>query len=786
MTGLRRWRASALLAVLVAVLALLVVPPGPARAECSVANPQDCLPGGGSGGPVDCKEAPAAAAPDTGMAGWFVRAPEEPPSGDPFADDPVVSTYDVYGYAGLEFSTYDLGCGPGAIRNPKAEASDVIANLLYTPALWLVALDNSVREYAYQPDSMWGWTNDLIQRASDALRDRIFSAWGGLALAAVGVWLLWGSRRGNFSDAVATAGWAVLVMVLVTAVAAWPLKASTVADASLTGALGQISAGLSSQDPGDDRDPARRASGVLTDTVLYEQWLRGTLGSADSETAQKYGPDLYRARALSWQEAAAVRSDPAQRRRIIAAKAKLWVDTAAAVQREDPDAYQYLTGKKGPERVGAALIALLAAFAVTPFDLVASLLILIAFLIVRLAVAFLPILGTIGLLRPTSGPLRGLLRTVVAALINCVVFGAGSAVFLLATDLITGTRSLAGWQQVFLIWVVGLVLWLLLRPYRRLTQLAGKDPIAELTGGFGSMQRRLLGDLRQLAIGSAGTYLGGTAALEADEERRMAAAGGAAGARQDRRPESWSRAAPGERRVPAGAYGSGAYGSGAYGDGTAPGPTGGGRGVPALGGGVPGGGVPGGGVPGGGVPGGTVPGGAGEWGGRTRGRPRSGPDGPGVDGRGTTGPGGGDADRDGAWAGAGESAGRHPARLPAAAAAVVVGARLTEEGTGSERVYRPGGPSSPGYDRLSYAEPEVLGGEEVYVLYRPDSGFRTTAADLGQEIRAELRVHAETIRPVGAQLDGAARSVGQAAETVRTATSSQDAAARATAEHGRR
>jgi len=761
-------RAAALLAVLVAALALLVAPAAPARAECSVANPQDCLPGSGTGGPVDCKEAPPAAAPDTGMAGWFLRSPKSPPVGDPFGPDPTVSTYDVYGYAGLEFSTYDLGCGPGAIRNPKAEASDVIANLLYTPALWLVALDNSIREYAYQPDSMWGWTNDLIRRASDALRDRIFSAWGGLALAAVGLWLLWGSRRGDFSDAAATAGWAVFVMVLVTAVAAWPLKASTAADRALTSTLGQVSAAMSAESPGDSRDPARRASGVLTRTVLYEQWLRGTLGSADSETARRHGPALYRARALSWQEAEAVRTDPAQRERILAAKARLWVDTAAQVQREDPDAYQYLTGKKGTERVGAALIALLAALAVTPFDLMASLLILVAFLIVRLAVAFLPIIGTIGLLRPTSGPLRGLLRTVVAALLNCVVFGAGSAVFLLAVELITGTRSLAGWQQVFLIWVVGLVLWLLLRPYRRLTQLAGKDPVSELALGLGSARRRVFGDLRQLALGTAGAYLGGSAALDAHDAKQRAAAGGVAGAGGAGRPESWSRVPVGALRVPERPEG---IATDRYAEGTA-----------AASGPAPGGTE----TPAGAAAAATGPGalaGASAHLGPSRG---------GAAGAGGAGPDGTGARREGAHrveGGTGPDARPDAAGLARQLPPGGFPAALPEEGSGSERVYRPGAGAGPsaGYERLAYTEPEVVGGQEVYVVFRPDRGYRTTDAtsspawDSSQAaVRSALSgaaAQAEATRSASAQVEEAARTVAQAAATVREAASVGSAAA---------
>lgn len=535
---LRRHRLiSAVLAIAVVVISTLVFAPSPARAECSLNNLLDCP--GTIGGPAanpTCIEAPTPARPDTGMAGWFLGKPDKPSTGDPFAPNATVSAYDVYGYAGLDFTTYDLGCGE-AVTSPTALVMTDFANIVLGPAQFLVALDNSVREYAYQPESMWGWTNDLVQRASDALHERVFTAWGGLVVLVVGLWLMWGARSGNMSQAVTTAGWAVLVMALITAVAAWPVKASTLADEALTGALGQVTSVLGDREVGDERPPAVKASGVLTDTVLYQQWLRGTLGSADSETAKKYGPDLYKARALSWAEVQEIQKDPKKRDGIYKRKGELWKSTAAKVKASDPDAYEYLAGRKSTERLGAALLALVSAAVVTPFDIMSALLILVAFLIIRLAVAFLPAIGTIGILRPAAGPLRSLLRTVVAAIINCVVFGCGSAIFLLAVRVITGTNSLAGWQQILLIWLAGLILWLLLRPYRRLTQLTGADPFGELAGGLGRMHRKVFGDVKQMAIGAAGTYLGDVASLEANDKKRAKAA-------EEARPESWSRKNP--------------------------------------------------------------------------------------------------------------------------------------------------------------------------------------------------------------------------------------------------
>jgi hypothetical protein len=54
------------------------------------------------------------------------------------------------------------------------------------------------------------------------------------------------------------------------------------------------------------------------------------------------------------------------------------------------------------------------------------------------------------------------------------------------------TASLPGWLQVVLVLLCGVVGWMLLRPYRRITQLGGKDPLAAIAAGglFANRQAR--------------------------------------------------------------------------------------------------------------------------------------------------------------------------------------------------------------------------------------------------------------------------------------------------------
>ena len=91
---------------------------------------------------------------------------------------------------------------------------------------------------------------------------------------------------------------------------------------------------------------------------------------------------------------------------------------------------------------------------------------------------------------------------------NIIIFGTGSAIYLFAVTLILGTASLAGWLQVLLIWLTGVVGWLLLRPYRRITQLGGKDSTRAITSA-GSWHRLFLRDVRQAAALKVGLSVSG-------------------------------------------------------------------------------------------------------------------------------------------------------------------------------------------------------------------------------------------------------------------------------------
>jgi hypothetical protein len=454
---------------------------------------------------AQCLMPPTPSAPDSGLAGWFAERPESSKEPGP------QGLYSVYGYAGYAYTTYDLDSGcASTLIDPDYKFETTVANGEFMIATAVIGASNALRERAWDPQTLWGWADPLVEQATRAVYEKVFSVFGVITLAVVGLYLLWRSQQADMGAAMTTAGWAILVMVAVTAIAAWPVRSANLADQSLVTTLGVVhdavgprpqKSGCVLGDPTactDNRPPAVRASDTATETMLYRNWLRGLLGSADSTTAKKYGRALYDARSLSWDEAQRMRDNPQTRDGLLNRKKAQWEKVAEQVKQEDPEAYQYLQGVNGMDRIGAGFIAVVASIMFAMFDLTASLLVLLGFLIFRWAVIAAPILGTIGLLRPASSGIRRLGNAVVAAIFNIAIFGTGAAIYLFAVDLIMNTASLPGWLQVVLVWLCGVVGWLLLRPYRRITQLGGKDSAAAIASA-GSWHRRFFRDMREAA-----------------------------------------------------------------------------------------------------------------------------------------------------------------------------------------------------------------------------------------------------------------------------------------------
>jgi hypothetical protein len=463
-------------------------------------------------GVSDCKTAPTPEIPGRGLTGFFESEPEQiPEAADPFAPDSQTSIYEQYGYAGLRFSNYDLGCGPDLARSPDATVGTTIANWTLTFPKATIAATGALLDTAYDPTFL-GIFDPLVNSVTDALRRSVFEQWVVLVLAAIGGLIIWRSRRASLASTASAVGWALLVMIIATVLFRWPVEAGRIADTTVTTSLSAVTGALNGTSGDEGVSAGTAATANLHESLLYKSWLGGTFGDSNSEVARAYGPKIFDAQALTWAQAEVLRNDPEQGERIIEAKNQEFEDAAAAIEEQDPDAYEYLVGRRSDNRVGYSVLAALATLCAVPFLLLSGLLVIGALIIVRLGVMLFPAIATLGMFPTMRQLVIGAGNTMAAAVINAIIFGIGSAVMIRAMGVILDpTTGLPPWLNIILILLLTIVMWAALRPFRRLTRMVapGYEPIHEAGGYFGRAGRRA-GSLggRLLGMAAAGAVSG--------------------------------------------------------------------------------------------------------------------------------------------------------------------------------------------------------------------------------------------------------------------------------------
>ena len=150
-----------------------------------------------------------------------------------------------------------------------------------------------------------------------------------------------------------------------------------------------------------------------------------------------------------------------------------------------------------------------------PFLLMSALLLLGCFLIVRLAVMMFPAFATLGAFPAWRGLVVGLGRTVGAALVNAVIFGIGTGVTVVALGILFQPGGGApAWLGLVLMPLFSVIMWVALRPFRRLTSMVGTndDHFGGMAGGLGSAARAGGGMAKRLVVAGATGAVGGAAA----------------------------------------------------------------------------------------------------------------------------------------------------------------------------------------------------------------------------------------------------------------------------------
>ncbi|MFF4771091.1 hypothetical protein ACFY1V_31740 [Streptomyces sp. NPDC001255] len=532
------WRRRA--GIVTALLVLALVPasaaaqPVPAGTQAGVraepGDPEKCADGGGGEGcefvpstggeegeVLDCKTPPEPEIPGEGMSGFVDPGPPLSRTPDVPRAQMLSHLYSTRGYAGLTWTTYDIGCA-GGLGEPLAVLDTGLGNALMGLSTTLVALAVKLRSFALG-DQITGPLDRAVSVATRAVHEAVFTPWVGLSLLLVAVVILWQARKREAHAAVTQVTWALVVLTAAAGVGQYPVAASSWADDTITTAVQSIDRSFAALAPAPSWQPKAKApwkplsgfgraedevakslapeavkkhekerekppklqkgvkvvkppkaddyGNLLLYTILYKGWLRGELGSDSSATASTYGPALYATQGLTWKES---RVQGAPRGKIMDVRRKQFSETAEAVHRADRAAYGHLTGKtKG--RTGSALTTFFATASASGFLIAADGIIGACRLLARAIAVLFPALAVIGLHWRTRHAVRGPAEAMGASVVNVPLFAAaGAANVVLVTQIAGGT--LAGWLKVLVMAWMTYTMWKICRPLRHLTAMA--------------------------------------------------------------------------------------------------------------------------------------------------------------------------------------------------------------------------------------------------------------------------------------------------------------------------
>lgn len=432
--------------VLLGVLLIaLLVPAVPAAAE-----PLDAI----------CQEVPAPVRPDFQTAGLVMDKPDlatvPTVAPNPFTDR-AVPISSVYGWA-WRYTNYDLGCGSDFIRDPSAVASTNLANIAMAGLATMTSSVESVENMSRS--ASFDFFKPVVASVADTLDERVLTVWLPLALLVVSIVLAFSAVRATYSETFRRLMIVVVCVGLAVVALVFPVRATNLMD---DGAKAVSEAAQAGFNP--------RASDLITRESLYQTWLVGNFGSADSPTATEYGPRLMSALTYTWSDVKAIDADPDAQQAIDKAKAAEFTKIAEEVEDKDPAAYASLTGKTDTRTAGTILGAVWVA--IMGFFVALAALITILARLVMIALVLAAMVGTVvGVVQ--FAVLQRMWDLFTAAIINTVKFTIAAGVMTLILGAIQTAPVGMGWRLLFAI-VATVIAIMITKPIQSFKSMAGLD-----------------------------------------------------------------------------------------------------------------------------------------------------------------------------------------------------------------------------------------------------------------------------------------------------------------------
>jgi len=427
--------------------------------------------------PFDCKDAPEPDRPGSGLVGSLDPAPLGVGAPD--------SVYAEVGYAGLVWHTYDLGCA-GSVADPSVTTDTWLGNQTFNLAKFAVGGVDWAHYLLARGGDVLTPLDNVLSQGTKAMYDGVFSTFIGPALLVLALLLLALAFRGDLAKQAQRGGFAALALMVGSAAYLAPVNWAKVGDELLLNGVTQMQQGfLNALGQGDvDTLPT-----LLTDRVVYDNWLRGEFGSPTDPKAVELGRDLLRAQAFTKTEMAEGKTQQAD----VDAKKQAFADVAGKMG----DRYPYFQGKSG-SRIGVGVLAVIQAVCIALFQLLSKVLVLVAMLMLRLIVMCLPAIAVVGVLRPDTLPTVA--KVAGSALVNTLVVGALAGLHaLLVISLFKPGSGIDLWLALLITGVTTVVLWAVARPFRRLVSMVAltREQFGGVVPGAGTgPMSRMWGRLR--------------------------------------------------------------------------------------------------------------------------------------------------------------------------------------------------------------------------------------------------------------------------------------------------
>lgn len=421
--------------------------------------------------------------PGNHAAATFDPGPKNKGEGDPFEDKPKVSIYETYGFGFFEWRAPevdegwfpDLPDSAGVVNN----AINGLNNFGLVALGFVMGFGNMVLRLSFDPGAL-NLLNPLMRIGQDVFGERVFMGMFWLTLLVSGIWLVGKARKANFAAVAKDGSWVMFTMLLSFVAIIWPFTVAPVVDQAVTQGMSSVNAQMAGY-TGTGSNGTDGAAASIHKALVYETWCSGLIGrDAGEQLADEYCPRFLKASTFSYQELRETADDPEARADLSQEKYDDYQDAAEDLKDDSATAYAHLAGQKPWSRFGVVALAWFGGAAALPFVVIAAALMFYSLVVLRVAMAVLPLVALIAGFPPMKKHMIRLSDYVVAAFVSMMLMGIASAGFMAA---IGGLLSPASQTHVAVAYLVLLfltvVFWAIFKPHKAVRAMMNMRPVSK-------------------------------------------------------------------------------------------------------------------------------------------------------------------------------------------------------------------------------------------------------------------------------------------------------------------